>query len=165
MSIKQIDYDFKLDGHETPDLKLENAANPTIIHRITGTNGTLKATGTTPIITDILSDRVQLSGGVATIDLTNLDNGDLPNKDWTGLKVQGYKIVAASSNGDDVTVKAGSTDGYDLFGAGGLNILGPGAIVMGLFNEQLPDVASGAKIIAISSPDVDAIVDIQLIAS
>lgn len=158
-------YDFKLSVSDTIALGLDLVSDQTFTHAIDEDSGVLTGS-TTPAVSKVWSDQVQLSGGALSLDLTNLSRGSvLSALDMTGLKVQLIKIKATSTNTDTVTVVDGATNGYNIFGSSSGSItLASGDVAMFFFDESLPDVASGAKTIDISSSDTDALVDIILVA-
>lgn len=164
MTITQADYDFKLQVVEVPDLDLAAAADPTVTHTLSNTGRLTPAT--TPAVSKVWADQIQLSAGTLTIDLTNLDNGNLPNIDMTGLKVQIWKIFAASANTAHIVAVPAASNGYDFLGpaASGSISIGPGGAAMMLFNEDLEDVDATNHDITFTSSDVDAILDIQVLA-
>lgn len=153
-----------LQATEDIDLGLDNVDNPTVVHQVAGGSKTLNASST-PAATKAWSDQRQLSGGSDSIDLTALANGNLANIDFTGLKVQVIKIVAAEANTAAITIADGATNGYHVFGdgSGQINLVAGGQALI-YVPEGLPDVGASAKTIDVTSSDTDAIYDIVLIA-
>lgn len=157
-------YDFKLTVEETPALSEDLADDPTIVQKMTGANGTLTASSTVPA-TKSWADQRQLSAGADSLDLTALVNSARDNIDMTGLKVQLLKIKAAAENANAIKFDVGSSNGYNIFGSATSEVsVPPGGMIMLYGADGLPDVAAGAKAIDISSSDVDAIYDIQIVA-
>jgi len=109
--------------------------------------------GSVPVVTKKANFLLTLSGGAATIDLTALP--DLAGvQDFTGLKVQAIKFRNPSAN--VMTISKGASNGYGLDGGNAFTIpvapvyqSRPGEF-LGLFPEGTPDVAAGAKNIAVA---------------
>ena len=156
-------YDLKLIVTETPALALDLAANPDIIHQITGFAGTLNAS-TSVTAAAVISDTITLTAGAHTIDLTAFTRTTLAAVDFTGTKVKLYKISTAAANTAVVTFATGAANGYALFGTAGTVILGPGECVYGYRAAQAATVSSTVKNIDVSSSDTDAIFSIVLVA-
>ena len=125
---------------------------------------TLNATSTAPA-TKAYSDRLTLTAGAADIDLTALTDAANNALTLLGLKVQAIAIKAAATNTAKVAVAAGSSNGYLLLAAaaGKVEVPAGGSLFMSL-NETAPDVGASAKVLALTSTDTDAIVDIVIIA-
>lgn len=156
-------YDLKLSVEEVLALGVDLAGDPTATHQITGTSGTLTGSTTVPATT-VWGDKRQLAAGTDTIDLTALVEGNLPNKDLTGLKLQLIKLKATSTNTAVLTVKPAATNGYE-FGATNDEItLHPGGAVLLFVPDLAPDVAAGAKDITVTSSDADAEYEILIVA-
>lgn len=156
-------YDLKLIVTETPALALDLAANPDIIHQITGLAGTLNAS-TSVTAGKVISDQVALSAGALTIDLTNYVRTTLAAVDFTGLKVKLWIFYADSTNASTVTIAGGASNGYLLFGTAGNCILAAGEARYGLCPATSPTVSSTLKNLDFSSSDTDAIVKCILVA-
>ena len=162
MSVK-VEYNLRAQAVETLALNIDSP-NPNVTHEISGDSGTLDANSTVPATKAWKDDR-QLSSGTDTFDLTALSRGNLNDEDFTGLKVQIIKIKAKSTNTAVTTFKAGTTNGYNLFGnADGEITLDAGAVALFQMNDKLADVGASAKNIDISSTDVDAQYEILLVA-
>ncbi len=158
-------YNLSLKVTDTPDFSLDLGSGGTLTHQITGGAGTLTASSAVPA-TKAWSDQVQLSSGTLTLDLTALSRGSvLSAVDFSGLKVQIIKLKAPTTNTADITVDVGAANGYELFlGASSQLDLGPGDSVLFKRTDNLADVAAGDKDIDLSSSDVDALLDIILVA-
>lgn len=162
-------YHPRLEVRETLGLSLDSAADPDIIHETTPGEGTLTASSTVPA-TKAWSDQGQLTAGTVTLDLTSLSNGStLAATNMTGLKVQLVKITNAPATGtantSTLTIADGASNGYTLFGdASGQVTLPVGGWVLLGGNEGLPDVASNAKNITLTSSDTDADYQILIVA-
>ena len=153
-------------ARDTLAAALDLASNPVITHELTVADRSTLNASSTPAVTAAWSDTVALSGGSATIDLSSLSLGaTLTALDLTGLKVQGFVFQSKAANTDTVTIVDGASNGYNLFGdSSGQVTLSPGGAVSFYAPEDLPDVGSGAKTIDLSSSDLDAQVDVILIA-
>lgn len=150
-------YDLKLIVTETPALALDLAANPDIIHQITGSHGTLNASGSVTA-TCVIDDQIGLTAGTYTLDVTAFVRTTLATVDATGLKLKLWKVKAASTNTDVVTIATGAATGYALFGTAGKLVLGPGEEAAGARGLNGVTVTSSLKNIDMTSPDADAIV-------
>lgn len=157
-------YDFKLIVTETPALALDLAANPDIIHQITGDSGTLNASSNVTAAA-VISDAVTLSAGALTINLTSYSRTTLaPAVDFTGTKVKLWKFKALSTNTQTVTISGGASNGYLLFGTAGNCILAPGEVRYGYAPATAPTVSSTLKNIDFASSQQDAGVSFILVA-
>jgi len=158
------DYSFFVKAVETVALGIDGVTNPDVEFSISGLQGRLTGSTTVPV-TKSWKDQIQLSAGAATLDLTALANGNLPNVTFSGLKVQLVALFAAVLNTAAVVVDVGSSNGYYLFGdANGQVTIPAGGCAAFYCAEGLPDVGSGAKALAFSSSDVDSIIDVLLVA-
>lgn len=173
MTLKLATYDLFLEVQETPALGVPTVADPDVTHRITLASVTSSAqakptlsTSTTPAVSKVWGDTLVLSSGSVTFDLTALDQGNLPNLDFTGLKVQFVKIASPATNTADLNFDVGVTNGYRLFGdtAAGEIVLGIGGVCLFYNPEALPDVGATAKTIDVTSTDDDATFEILLVA-
>ena len=158
-----------LQAVETLDLDEDQATDPSITHRISGSGYTSQLAinaATTPVASKVWSDEVAMTDGDESIDLTALAREVLPTVDMAGLKIQAFMIVADSANTAAIVIKPHATNGYNLFGdADGQVTLFAGGAIMGYMPEDLPDVANGsADIIQITSSDLDAKFKIILVA-
>lgn len=87
-----------------------------------------------------------LSGGALTLDLRALADEDTGTVvDGNGLKVQMYKFKAAAGNANPITITAGASNGYELFGASGSLTLHPGDEVLVKCTETKPDIDATHK--------------------
>lgn len=126
-----------------------------VTHNLLNQSGTLNASSTPPV-TKVGSDEdVEIYGGIATIDLTDLIGTNGAAVDGTGLKVQHILIVANEDNYDPITVEPGASNGYELKGASWSEDLDPGDIFQLTKIDTAPDVASGAKNIDFTGTDGD----------
>lgn len=157
-SLLQVDETFAIAHDLVSD-------NPVGTHEITGSSASLDADSSPPC-TKAWSDQVQLAAGALTLDLAALNRGSLLSaENFTGLKVQVIKIKAPDTNTATVSIAPGATNGYHLFGAADGKVhLGPGDECLFKYTEQLPDVAAGAKDIALASAQADALLQIILVA-
>lgn len=137
-------YALTLTVDETLALGLDNASDPTFTHTI-GADAATLTSSTTPPVTKVYSDTINLSAGAATIDLQSMGGPVSSTIDFTGLKVQLVKLSCPSTNTAGITVDRGAANPYNLFGedngsAEQVEIL-PGAGLV-LFNgaDQTEDV-------------------------
>lgn len=176
-TVKKALFNFRLKVTETPTLAIPTVINPDIIHEIAAAYADVDDKevedfwdqNTVPSITLVWGDLVSLSGGAVTLDLTSLDQGNLsPNVDLTGLKVRLIKIAGGKNNSAKLVFKKGVTNGYPLFGEegadSGMLVMNKDEVDMKLFRDSLPDVASGAKTIDVTSTDLDANFEIIIAA-
>lgn len=160
-------------GEVTIDLALDGTANPKIKPSL---ETSLSASVTpdpdaNPVsATKIWTDTVALSGGVLTIDMTALVRGALANLNLNALNPNAFIIYNRASNTGSVTIVPGVTNGYNIFGdAAGKVVLSPGQWVMWAINNvtgatDLPVVGATDKTIDFSSADVDATIELGIIA-
>lgn len=123
------------------------------------TRKSLNASTSVPV-TKHASFSKAMTAGAATIDFAALVgiNGAAVNA--TGLKLQVAKFRNPSAN--DITIVAGASNGYLLFGAAGSVVLKPGMEILLYGNETLPDVGGSAKTIDISGTLAQTL-DVQLV--
>lgn len=159
-------YHLRLEASETIDVGEDLNADPITTHSITDAlmKAELKA-GTTVPVTKPWSDKVVLSGGVATLDLRALVRPTLPNANFDGLKVQLQAWFCPETNSDPVTIKVGATNPYHIFGdANGEHTLDPGEGIVIQCPDKRPDVSVTAKDIDLSSAMANAEVQVVLVA-
>ena len=171
MPIRTATYDFGLTVVDNADVDIATSFNPNLTHWIeqgspvAGGTALVLTPTTVPAIAQIYGDALSLSGGALTLDLTALDQGNLPDIDMTGEKIQIFKIVANVNNTAQIKVKKGAANGYNIFQSGSSEIeLGAGACVLFYAPEHLPDIAAGAKTIDFSSTDVNAALQILIVS-
>lgn len=110
-------WNMRLQVEETIALSEDLAqADPTYVHDIGGTRGTLNA-ASTPAVTKTFSDTINLVDDAATLDLTSLSGPAGTTVDFTDLKVHVVKLSCPSSNTAGITVDRGAANAYNLFGA------------------------------------------------
>lgn len=109
-------YALTLNVDETLALGLDHAEDPQFTHSLGAHAATLTA-ATTPPVTKTFSATLNLSGGIATLDLTSLAGPAGTTVDFTGLRIQNIKLFCPATNtaGIEVKAKDGAT-GYNLFG-------------------------------------------------
>ncbi len=101
-----------------------------------------------------------IGASATTLDLTAIDVGIGRTEDMTGKKLIGYQFNASSSNSGDVTIAAGASNGYNLFGASGLLVLEPGESIAGVISgvaSGKPAVSATVKNISISGTQNDVV--------
>jgi len=159
----ELTYDLKISVAETPALSLDSGTDPTIT-RATTTSGKWTGSTSTPVTKNIILTDA-LTAGTATIDLTSMTDGVLGTKDFTGLKVQAYKITNPSTNTAALLVEDGATNGYNIFGAAtrAVSVL-LGQVVASVIPDQMADVSATVKTIDLTSTDLDADYTIELVA-
>lgn len=123
------------------------AGNRVVIHNQYNSSATLDA-NTTPPVTKVAAFSQALTAGAATIDLTALTGTNGASVDGTGLKVQVFKIKNKGAN--NLTVKFGASNPYNLLGASWTLILAQNQEITVYGNDATPDIASGAKNIDLS---------------
>lgn len=158
-------YHFKLDAEDAPALGYDLLTDPTGTHTIGSSSGSLTAS-TTPAVSAAWSDRITLTAGAATIDLTALTrgNGTLAALSMSGLKVVLIKIFAATANTAVVKFTNGAANGYNIFGAAGGDVSVPaGGMLMFYGYTGLAAVSATVKNIDVTSSDTDAIFDIIIV--
>lgn len=157
-------FNLQLTVTETLDLQSDNFSDPDVGHTISGGVRTIDASSTVPA-TKTFSDKITLSAGAATIDLTALVRTPLAAVDFTGLKVQLVKFKAASANTAVVIVVPGASNAYNLFGDSDGQVTYPAeAESLNYWADQLADVSSTVKNVDLSSTDLDAIIEVELVA-
>ena len=103
---------------------------------------------TTPPVTKTAVFLATLSGGALTLDLTALTGTNGIAVDGTGLKVQLFKIKNKGAN--NLTVKFGASNPYNLLGASWTMILAQNQEISFYGNDASPDISSSAKNIDLS---------------
>ena len=115
-------------------------------------------------VTKSFSKVIALSGGAATIDLTAVDVGTLPDEDWSGLKIQFIAVKATDANASRITVKTGAVNGYEIWGStGGEIAFAAGQRTAMNLNEKQDDVGPTDKTIDLTGSGTETI-EIQLVA-
>lgn len=161
------DWALTLKVQDSVDLALALADDPTVTFKPTFTNSG-QLTGATAVpATKQFTKTITLAAGVASIDLTALVAE--ATKDFTGLKVQLVGIFAASTNTATVICKPGAANPARIFGTdAGANhgqvVLDAGCGCAFYMNDKLVDVGATAKNVDFSSTDVDAVIEVLLVA-
>jgi hypothetical protein len=167
MSTIQANIGLGLQVAETiPIGDAEVASPPTVTHQITDAVTLLNASSTPPGAL-VASGSVTLSGGTTTLDLTEC-LGPTVNSvpcpvNFTGKKINAYKIRANPNNTQPITVQAAGSNGYLLLGTSGLMELWPGDSCEHVHNASLPTVSSTTKAITVTSSMTAAQFDIILV--
>lgn len=139
---------MKLGCRETIETGVDAAATPVVTLTGFDTTATLTATSTVPA-TKVAFDSAALTAGAYTLDLTNTVGFAGAARDFTGLKVQLFKFKNTGTN--VMTVSQGGSNPYNLFGNTSFTIpVLAGQEIMFYGKDLAPDVASGAKNIAIA---------------
>lgn len=109
-------YDMLLEVEETVAESLDLAVDKKITHETSeSTRGTLNAS-TTPAVSQVFSDSINLSGGEATLDLTDLTGPAGVAVTFDGLKVQLVKFACPSTNTLPILIQVGDSNAYNLLG-------------------------------------------------
>lgn len=116
---------------------------------------------TTPAVSAVASGAIQLSAGSAILDLTAAPHPSGVDVDLTGLRLRRICIRSRSTNSADVVVTAHGTNGYSIKAS---ETLQAGDSFARSFQGSLSLVSPTAKQISITSADVDAIVDLVILA-
>lgn len=153
-------YNALLTVKETLALGLDNATDPTTPHTLGDHAATLSAS-TTPPVTKTFSDDIALVAGAGTLNLSTLAGPLSTTIDFTGLKVQVIKLVAASTNTGGITVAKGDAQPYNLFGEDNVSsetveVL-PGDAVLIVHNETTEDVGAAIKNIKFTGTGTDTL--------
>ena len=142
MALDQVIITNPVTVKETVELGLDNVTDPRIIHALEILLPKKLTSSTTPPVTKVWADDVALSGGAATLDLQALVNVNLPNVDFTGLKVQALVMTCPSGNSGAIIIKPGASNDYDLGGAAMSWAVSPGGELIYLSLDNAPDVAN-----------------------
>lgn len=150
---------------ETRTLGLDFAGDLSVTHTLGLTDLALSATST-PAVTAVWSDSITLSAGAASIDLTAMTSGsgEIAAVDFTTKKVHALIASCPAANTAFVEIKPGATNAYEPFGATNTVDLHPGGMVMLYQPEILADVSATVKSIDLASTDVDAVINIIILA-
>jgi len=164
MAITKVEVDLKLKVTETKALAMDGVTDPSIVvETATSAKDDYSPTTTVPMTT-VWAD-VRTFTTAETLDLTALPQANFTaNINFTGLKLQAIKIIAAAANAGGITFVHGLTNGYHLWGAatGSVTVL-PGCSVMMVCNDNLDDVATADATIDVSGTGTLAY-DIELVA-
>lgn len=149
---------------EKSEISLDDVTSPATFTSIIPA-GLLNLSGTTtPAITRQFGSDIQLTGGSAQVDLTAIDKGDLPNEDWTGLKIELMKVKAADANTDSVSIESLAPNGYDILGPSKALSIPPGGEMLFRLSDQGDVIGPTDKDLEFNSADDDAIISVQLVA-
>lgn len=114
-------YNMMLDVEETVAGELDLADDQTITHKTDeATLGTHHASST-PAVSQTFSDKVTLTGGTATLDLTSLTGQAGVPVTFADLKVQHVKVACQSDNAAAVVIQNGDSNAYNLHGRANSN--------------------------------------------
>lgn len=94
----------------------------------------------------------EMTGSAVELDLTDLPGTQDPI-DGTGLKVNVFAIHNRGDN--DITVAAGVSNGYELFGSGKSVVVKAGSFLAWLFDDNLAAVDATHKIISLTGTAAD----------
>lgn len=140
-----VNYALSISGIEEVVNAFVAASNNTVT--LNGLSLTGQLTGDTqiPVSKQAVFEKA-LAAGVGTIDLTSLP-GVSGTVDGSGLKVQLLILRNKPGNANAITIKAGASNGYDIFGASGEITLAPGQAIILFGDDKSPDVAAGDRTI------------------
>lgn len=127
---------------------LVNPNNASIVHDQLNVSATYNGT-TTVAVSVVVAETYALVGGVKTIDLTTLTGSNGAAVDATGLKVKIIKILNPTGNAA-ITIKAGATNPYLLFGASWSLVLQALQSVTAYLDNAAPAVGPTSKTIDMS---------------
>lgn len=126
------------------------------------TNLTLNA-GTTPAVSAHSPFTATLSSGSLQVDLYNLPGiTQFEIVNMSGLKVQSYAFEVLTNNANSITIKAADSNGYNIFGTGGVHVMQPGEQVQGYTDGAAPTVNSTQRYLNISGTGAQQLL-IQLV--
>ena len=167
MAITQCEFDFKLKITETIALGLDAVTDQAFTRQIDTANSSGTKTPSTSVpCTQAYDDTIPLVAGTYTIDLTALPNGNLANKDLTGLTVQFIKVRNPSTNANNITVADGAANGYLILGdASGQITIPPGMSFQfgAVATEGLAAVSATVKNITVTGTGTQSF-DVQIVA-
>lgn len=146
---------------ETITLSVPDAASSKVLHDDWDFSHNLSGSTSTPV-TKVVAAQVALSGGAATIDLTSLTGANGVAVDGTGLKVQLLKLRNPSTNGNDITIAVGASNGYEFRGAAWSETLSPGDETLFFSADNAPDIGAAAKTLDLSGTLTQAL-DVQIV--
>lgn len=112
------------------------------------------SSASTPPVSKVGYDKLTLSGGTDTIDLTAVPNQVEGAQDLTGVKIVCGILKAPSTNTGNVTIAKGASNGYELNGTHSIE-LKPGETLCFDKVDELTDVAAGAKNLDVSGTASD----------
>lgn len=139
------------------------SGTPSIKSKLSGLSGTLTSSSTVPV-TQKYVDSFDLVAGAATINMTALDQGNLPDVDASGLKPQLFIFHSESDNTDEITISDGAANGHDIFGdASGQVTLPIGGAIMFYGADGLDDIGASDLSIDFASSDLDATVNVAMV--
>lgn len=120
-------------------------ANRKITHNGFNTASLSLSGSTTPPVSMVASFQQALSGGAATIDLTNMPGTNGAAVNGTGLKVRAFKFLNPATNANPITIATGASNGYALAGSAFSVTLAPGQETSMYLKDGAPAIGSGAK--------------------
>lgn len=131
---------------ETQDAALPTVGGQTLTHNGLNTaSESFTGASETPVSV-VCGVLVELSGGAASLDLTNITDELGRTIDLTGLKIQSLRAKPTSTNANPIRFKSGASSGYNLGGRSDFLWSGYATDECDfLWRDTNPDVASGAK--------------------
>lgn len=155
-----LDLDMRL-THVVPGG--DGSENADQVHRMSKFLTVTKSYGgsSTPAISEVWSDTVDLVAGAASIDLAALARqAPLATLDLTGLNVVGWGFAGAAANTAGIEVAPGASNPYHIFGTADDQVtVYPGQVLYGYSTvaDDLPAVAAGAKEIDFAGTGTESI--------
>jgi hypothetical protein len=131
----------------------DTTATPPTINLDLGTPAANFTNSTTIDAQEVVSTHVVMSGGIGTIDLTNVQQlGISPNVNFTGMKLRAIQVFADAANTHPISIATGATYGYTQAGTiGPLNAGGhathylPGTTAVDATHKTLDVTGTGAE--------------------
>ena len=120
---------------------------------------------TTPPVSKYSAGTLTLSSGSGTINLASMPdaNGVAGTVDFTGLKVNAYKLRNKSTNANNITIAEGASNGYPLHGASFTLTLRPGEELTYKGTDVGTDVGSADRILDVTGTG-SQILEFELVA-
>jgi hypothetical protein len=140
---------------ETPGDGVDASSDPRVSHDAFNLSESLNASSTPPITKTSYKTWTIGVGGTTDIDLTALPGLEGVIQDCTGLKLQ--TLIVESNTAVTVTIGAGPSNGYDLFGSGNSQDLGGLYHGAHRWKDSRDDVSATDRIIRITGTVGDTI--------
>lgn len=158
MPVTTTKFKFQLLANERLVLSFGTPSDPLLAHDLQTGQRTLSA----PEVLKVYDRQVTLSAGSATIDLTDFLDSTGQSATMDGLRVRLAQFRASAGNQANVGIYPAASEGY---GIGVSASIGPGGEIMAFQPDAyMGDVSSSAKNISFQSDDLDATVDVIVVA-
>lgn len=132
------------------------ATSPVITHDGMNITSTYNA-GSIPGATACACNTKAMTAGTGTIDLTAVAGTNNAVINANATKVQIFKVRALPGNSGAITIKAGATNPYNIFGTSWIMSLTAGADYQFFFNNAAPTIGASAKTIDMTGTTTDGI--------